>query len=110
MTSTKPIYTLMGFGYNYPNTWSTTRVFGFFHTLREARTAVRHNSGEMNECFYKWLLIEKVVPGTFPLCVIMNWYIWNGKNKTWVPAKKNPEFASFGPGISGCPVCNFSVG
>lgn len=70
--------------------FKTTRTFGHFPTLEQARNAVENNDGSMDECLYNFLVIEEIGYGIY--ASINNeekdetWYKW--EHPKWVPMSK----------------------
>lgn len=70
-----------------------SRAFGFFFTLNEAFDAVLQNHGNLHECLYDHVVIEKLGPGIHALCLREYWFRWNIKEKKWKTCDK-PVFAT----------------
>lgn len=67
------------------------RCFGYFPTLEKAITAVACNAGDMEECYYNYLVIEEIPEGVHSVPISENWYVWNAEIG-WVPCEK-PEWS-----------------
>jgi hypothetical protein len=53
-----------------------SRCFGFFFSESAAREAALNNQGSMQECLYKYLVIEKQGDGIHAHAEDIQWYIW----------------------------------
>ena len=67
-----------------------SRCFGYYLTEEKAREAVEKNTGDMHECFYTHLVIEKVKEGIHPISTVVQWYEWNDTHH-WVEIDSIPE-------------------
>lgn len=67
------------------------RTFGFFKNISDAQSAVENNQGEMHECLYDYLVLEKIDCGIHPLAQEEIWYTW--KDERWTPCEE-PEWAN----------------
>lgn len=63
------------------------RTFGFFDRYHEAFLAVKDNIGNMEECFYDWIVLEYIEPGIHPKVHVTEWYKWLNSTHSpqWVP-------------------------
>jgi hypothetical protein len=52
------------------------RCFGYFHTDTEALVAVTDNSGDLQECKYTHIVIEKQHCGIHAEAVDLYWFEW----------------------------------
>jgi len=67
------------------------RCFGYFSTEEKAITAVACNAGNMEECYYNFLVIEEISEGIHSIPISETWYTWN-TDIGWVPSEK-PEWS-----------------
>jgi hypothetical protein len=65
-----------------------SRAFGWFATHEEALLAVRKNQGEMSECRYSYIVIERSYPGIHALAEAIYWAEWNTKQRCWKRCKR----------------------
>ena len=65
------------------------RCWRFFHLLKDAKMCVKENRGEMNECFYEYLIIEEINEKMYNLNKEY-WYRWQNKDRKWIEVEK-PE-------------------
>ena len=52
------------------------RCFGFYYFLPSAEQAVRENRGSMQECYYSYIVIEKIGKGIHAHATDIKWYRW----------------------------------
>lgn len=64
------------------------RTFGYFLDLESAIRAVENNHGSMQECYYRWIVIEKQGPGIHAIAEDVAWYEWLGNR--WISVKDRP--------------------
>jgi phage protein U len=75
----------------------SSRCFGYHPTLEKAQQAVVENQGEMYECLYDYIVIEKYSPGCHTLADDKTyWYKW--EHPDWKPLKDD-ETPSWAKGI-----------
>lgn len=60
-----------------------TRTFGYYRGWSKAYQAVKENRGDMTECLYSYLVMERIDEGVHALCADEQWFRWNGKE--WTP-------------------------
>ena len=71
-----------------------TRVVGYYPTLEEAKKCVEENWGDIQECYYKYAVIEDVEPGLYrtaestPL-----WYKWSKAQEKFLPIDKPAQLS-----------------
>lgn len=82
------------------------RVFGYYHSFYKACMAVSKNYGSMEECYYTWIVIEKVSPGIHGTAEVVAWYRWLVKKRAWYLRFIWPSWAA----PKGCIITNFSIG
>lgn len=75
------------------------RTFGYALDLSTATDYVDCNAGNMQECLYDYLLIEKIGPGICSEAEQIAWYKWEYPH--WVKCKRPIEFSH---------VVNWSIG
>jgi len=73
------------------NSCRNKRTFGYALDLLTAMDYVKHNAGDMHECLYDYLLIEKIGPGIHPEAEQVVWYKWEHPN--WVRCNQPIEFS-----------------
>jgi len=61
----------------------TTRCFGFFFNETDARISAFGNYGDLQECLYDYLVIEKQLGGIHALAEIVQWYQWSDSTEHW---------------------------
>ncbi len=69
------------------------RCWGYYPTLEEAKKAVKENYGNMIECIYDYLVIEKYKPGVMQIAKDIAWY--KEIDNRWIPCEKPMEVESF---------------
>lgn len=52
------------------------RCFGFYYFLPFAEQAVKENRGDMEECHYSYIVIEKIGAGIHAHATDIKWYKW----------------------------------
>ncbi len=68
------------------------RCFGFYFTRPEAERAILRNSGDMEECLYRYIILEKQGPGIHSLSEQVKWFRWNPYlNGSWVECERPLE-------------------
>jgi hypothetical protein len=67
------------------------RTFGYGLDKETALHYVRTNLGNMHECLYDYLVIERIKPGIHSVCDHDIWFHWTGKR--WKHQGKKPLFA-----------------
>ena len=68
-----------------------THPFGYKFGKAEVLRAVQENEGEMHECLYNYLVIERIGQGVLALAKDEQWFKWNdGK---WMACPK-PEWSN----------------
>lgn len=66
------------------------RTFGYFTELSDALTAVDNNAGDMEECYYDYLVIESIESNKIhPRVVNMSWFRWDNG---WKPCDHPSEY------------------
>lgn len=55
------------------NQLHSDRCFGYYDTELKAKEAVRQNRGEMQECLYNFLVIEKIGQGIHAMAEVVQW-------------------------------------
>jgi len=67
----------------------SSRCWGWYPTYKDASEAVKLNDGDMHECSYTYIVIERIPWGTlgssYPNYKIMQWFKW--KNNKWKKCK-----------------------
>lgn len=71
--------------YNKP--YNTTRTFGHFGSLNDAKQAVDENRCDMNEMLYNYIVIENIPYGIHSIGSEQHWFKWYNK-LGWKPIKK----------------------
>lgn len=79
-----------------------TRTFGYFLTLQEAMKAREENRGNMMECLYNYLIIERFDPGIHSLAEEVYWAKWDDERNKWKAIDQPP------PELVG--IINFAIG
>ena len=70
-----------------------TRTFGYYSGYQKALKAVEANTGNMCECLYNYLVMEKIGEGVHAIADDdVTWFKWNAKKNGWVPCAR-PEWA-----------------
>lgn len=77
-----------------------SRTFGFYGESHEAREAVFSNRCDMQECLYRYIVIEKMKEGIHPMAEEELWFEWiqTGTSEAgfeigkWVTCDKPKEF------------------
>jgi hypothetical protein len=82
-----------------PSRDDCNRCFGYYLYEYDAREAVRDNHGEMQECLYNFLVIEKIDEGIHRHAEVIQWYEWRDNKWTEISPPK------FSVGI-----CNYAIG
>lgn len=57
-----------------------SRCLGFYLELESAKHAVNVNRCDMQECLYKYIVIEKQKEGIHTIAIPEQWYQWVGSN------------------------------
>jgi hypothetical protein len=81
------------------------RVFGYFHSLTRALKAIEDNECNMEECYYTWIVLEKVRPGIHGQSEVMFWFRWIVKRRQWC-LRLAPKWAV----PDNCTITNYSMG
>lgn len=55
------------------------RVIGYFHKLKDAKNAIKHNAGDIHEDSYNYAVIEDIEEGIYPVADKIQFYWFNGK-------------------------------
>lgn len=76
---------LSNVGYERP-----CRTFGFFNSLNKALNAIENNTGNMNESFYDYLILEYIKSGIHPTVLTTRWFVWNYNKRKWISTKILP--------------------
>ena len=58
------------------NPRQSPRCFGFYYFLPFAERAVRENHCDMQECYYSYIVIEKIGTGIHAGATEVKWYRW----------------------------------
>lgn len=88
------------------------RCFGWFDSFEKSEKAVLENRCDMHECFYNYIVIEKLYEGIHSLCHENDqvWYKWKSGNQKddefdesgkWERVEKPEQFKS---------MINFGIG
>jgi hypothetical protein len=64
------------------------RTFGFFNTKEEVCNAIKNNFGNMEECFYDYIVLEYIEPGIHPTVHAIEWYKWSNIANRWFSIDK----------------------
>lgn len=57
--------------------YSSSRCWGYYHELEDAKKAVLENHTDIHECCYDWAVIEEVPYGVLPIGTKeIVWYHW----------------------------------
>jgi hypothetical protein len=67
------------------------RTFGYGPDLLTVLDYVKQNTGDMYECLYDYLVIEKIGPGIHAEAEQFAWYKW--EHPKWVKCERPIEFA-----------------
>jgi hypothetical protein len=67
-----------------------SRTFGYYRGFPSALKAVKENTGNMHECLYTHLVMERIGEGVHALTKDEQWFRWF-RNK-WTPCEK-PDWA-----------------
>lgn len=67
-----------------------TRTFGYYRGFQKALQAVKDNRGNMHECLYQYLVMERIGEGVHALVEDEHWFKWS--DKQWVFTEK-PRWA-----------------
>lgn len=67
-----------------------TRTFGYYRGFQKALQAVKDNRGNMHECLYQYLVMERIGEGIHALADDAQWFKWTGRR--WMPSLR-PEWA-----------------
>lgn len=66
-----------------------TRTVGYFTTLEEAKKCIEENWGDIQECYYKYAVIEDVEPGLYKSIDSTSiWYKWSKAKEKFLPIDK----------------------
>ncbi len=72
-----------------------TRTWAWYSDLDEAKRAIETNSGDMQEFYYHYLVLEESPEGQWPRCKVLQWYKWkyaqNPKAPSILPVGKWEE-------------------
>ena len=77
------------------------RCFGFFFNETDARVTCFNNHGDLQECLYQHLVIEKQSDGIHSPAEVIQWYKWIGEDSLsesdgrWVECER-PDFGTIG--------------
>jgi len=77
----------------------SSRCFGFYSNLNEAKEAIEKDVGSLHEGLYEFLVIEEIHPGIFPHVEKEFWFEW--KDEKWISSNKPEELQG---------TINFSLG
>lgn len=70
-----------------------TRTFGYYNKYQHALRAVKKNYGNMCECLYNYLIMEKIGEGIHAIADDKTyWFKWDDAKNKWTPCDK-PEWA-----------------
>lgn len=64
------------------------RCFGYYALALDAIKAVTENRGDMHECLYDYLVIERVPQGIHAMPESEIWFRWNDEQNTFVVTEK----------------------
>ena len=67
------------------------RCFGYYLAEYGAREAVKDNYGQMQECLYNFLVIEKIDQGIHAIAEVVRCYEWRDDKWTEIPPPKFSE-------------------
>src|ERR1039458_6989062 len=62
------------------------RTFGYYRGWTAALAAVRENRGNMHECLYSHIVMERIGEGVHAPTIDEQWFRWNGKK--WTRCRK----------------------
>lgn len=65
-----------------------TRTFGYKWGYPQAIEAVMENHGNMHECLYNYLVMERIGEGVHSLAKDEVWFKWSVRKQAWKPCKK----------------------
>ena len=77
------------------------RCWGYYKDKEKAIQAATENWGDMEECYYEYLVIEHFSEGLITIAKEEIWYHWDIKLSRWVECKKPEELKR---------VVNFGIG
>jgi hypothetical protein len=79
------------------------RTFGFYPCEEEdvLRADIKHNSCDIHETEYTYIVMEKVWPGIYPNSQVIQWFKWNPETKNYEEIE-DPEW--------GKGTCNWTIG
>jgi hypothetical protein len=85
----------------------SSRCFGFFFDRDSAIEAIKTNHGDMEECYYSYIVLERQYAGIHALATQMAWYKWVGPHSLsdsevegkWVELQGEDEWPEFSHGI-----------
>jgi hypothetical protein len=70
-----------------------TRCFGYYNTALEATTAVIENRGDLHECLYDYVVVEKIGEGIHAIPDTEFWFRWNEDMEAFNICEK-PEWSN----------------
>lgn len=65
---------------------SDKRTFGYYYGWDAALKAVQENRGNMHECLYDYLVMERIGKGIHALATDVQWFRWGGSS--WVACRR----------------------
>ena len=70
------------------------RVWGFYFTEEKARNAIVENIGNMQDCMYDYLVLERwPAEGVIAMADQEIWFCWNESSGGWQEIHDKPAFA-----------------
>ena len=70
------------------NQLQSNRCFGYYDTEFKAKEAVHQNRGQMQECLYNFLVIERIGQGIHRMSEAIQWYEWRDDKWTEISPPK----------------------
>ena len=64
------------------------RTFGYFKLYDAAKNAIDNNTGNMQECWYNYLVLEYIPEGIHGKAENEEWFEWYDKDGAWIECEK----------------------